>query len=210
MTSDKCPVCNSTLRIECKPSSIAGVAPTYAVRCPNRAQLHEMATQITGTGMSAIEALDAFQARYARCLAWAAGRERQRAGEALVMTKPTRVILKAKDVDESSLPECPVCKVRLVWRRKALGGRSVFIVRCKMNMSEQDPCNLGRGCTQHDTLDGAVELWDRRRKRIEKEQAVFSATKCPRCGLRGEHVCVGDIHHYVRSGLPAGGFINMR
>jgi hypothetical protein len=207
MTSDKCPVCNSTLRIECKQSSFAGVAPTYAVRCPNRAQLHEMATQITGTGMSAIEALDAYQARYARCLAWAAGRERQRAGEALVMTRPTRVILKAKDVDESSLPECPVCKVRLVWRRKALGGRSVFLVRCKQN---QSGCKLGRGCAQHDTLDGAVELWDRRRKRIEKEQAVFSAENCPRCGLRGKHVCMGTIHDYIRSGKPAGGFINMR
>jgi ferredoxin len=166
-----------------------------------------MATQIVGVGMSSIEALDAFQARYARCLAWAEGRARQKAGEAVQITRPTRVILKAKEVDESSLPECPACKVRLVWRRKALGGRSVFIVRCARN---QHDCKLGKGCTQHDTLDGAVELWDRRRKRIEKERELLNPEKCLRCGLRGEHVCVGDIHHFIRSGLPAGGFVNMR
>lgn len=207
MTSDKCPVCSSTLAIERKQSSIVGVAPTYAVRCPNRTRLHKASTQITGTGMSAIEAMDAFQARYARCLAWAAGRALQKAGQEVAMTRPTRVVLKAKDVDESSLPECPACKMRLVWRRKVLGGRSVFIVRCKQN---QIDCALGKGCTQHDTLDGAVELWDRRRKRIEKEQELFSTTTCVRCGLRGDHICVGPIEHYVRSGLPAGGTNGIR
>lgn len=39
----------------------------------------------------------------------------------------------------------------------------------------------------------------------QEEPAEPSAPGCRRCGLRGDHVCVGRASDYARSGEPSGG-----